>query len=74
VENQQQPHMPCQYCSCAVKLNGKGLWIHINGGYECRDAAGVVQKSFAAPVGWPMNPVVQDADVSGGRRRKTAGR
>jgi hypothetical protein len=49
-------HQPCQHCPGVVKLDGRGLWIHVNGGYECRDTQGVVPKgSFAEPVGWPMN-------------------
>jgi hypothetical protein len=63
----RQQHQPCQHCPGSVKLNGRGLWIHVNGGYECRDADGVTRSSFTEPVGWPMNAAALSAGKGTGR-------
>jgi len=51
----------CRHCEHAVRPDGQGGWVHYfddghGGGYTCRDNAGVLLSTSAAPDPPPAQP------------------
>jgi hypothetical protein len=55
-------------------LDGQGLWIHVNGRYECRNQAGGPLRTGAEPVGWPTNTAELPAPYQPAVARQDSGR
>jgi hypothetical protein len=59
----------CRHCKYRIVSDGRGDWVHLGGGYTCRNEANVLLSTHAEPPPppeWPINPVHRE--FGGGSR------
>ncbi len=50
----------CRHCKYAIRPDGRGGWVHVEGGYNCRNEVNVLLSTHAEPPpAWPLNPVAR---------------
>jgi hypothetical protein len=50
----------CRHCKHAIRPDGRSGWVHVEGGYNCRNEVNVLLSTHAEPPpppAWPLNPI-----------------